>query len=83
VHELHVLGQRFAERLGHRLGTTVGHQSATDLRLDLLLELLDPVLVLVVLEPFLQGVSSPPTSWRVASINLSSMLSRSRFRSVR
>ena len=54
VHEVDVLGQRLAQRLGHGLDAPVGHQPAADLGLDLLLELVDPVLVLVVLEALLE-----------------------------
>ena len=36
VHEVDVLGQRLAQRLGHGLDATVGHQPSTDLGLDLL-----------------------------------------------
>ena len=54
VHEVDVLGQRLAQRLGHGLDAAVGHQPAADLGLDLLLELLDAALVLVVLEPLLE-----------------------------
>ena len=54
VHEVHVLGQRLAQRLGHGLHAPVGHQAPADLGLDLLLELLDARLVLVALEALLQ-----------------------------
>ena len=54
VHEVDVLGQRLAQRLGHRLDTTVRDQTTTDLGLDLLLEVLDPVLVLVALQTLLE-----------------------------
>jgi hypothetical protein len=54
VHEVDVLGQRLAQRLGHRLDAPVGHEPAADLGLDLLLELLDAGLELVVLESLLQ-----------------------------
>ena len=54
VHELDVLGQRLAQRLRHRLGTAVGDEAAADLRLDLAFELVDAILELLALEPFLE-----------------------------
>ncbi len=54
MHELDVFGQRLAQRLGHGLGTPIGDEPATDLGLDLFLELLDPFVVLVVLEALLE-----------------------------
>ena len=54
MHEVDVFGQRLAQRLGHRLDATVGHEPTTDLRLDLLAELIDADLVLVALEPLLE-----------------------------
>jgi hypothetical protein len=50
VHEVDVLGQRFAQGLGHRLHAAIGHESATDLRLDLLAHPIDSVLVFVALQ---------------------------------
>jgi hypothetical protein len=41
VHEVDVLGQRLAQRLGHGLDAPVGDQAAADLGLDLLLQLVD------------------------------------------
>src|SRR5262245_57097226 len=54
MHELDVLGQRLAQRLRHRLGTAVGDEATPDLGLDLGLELVDAVLELLALEPFLE-----------------------------
>jgi hypothetical protein len=54
VHEVDVLGQRLAQRLGHGLDAPVGHQAAADLGLDLLLQLVDAGLVLVALEALLE-----------------------------
>ena len=54
VHEVHVLGERLAQRAGHGLHAAVGHQPPPDLGLDLLAELVDAGLVLVPLQPLLQ-----------------------------
>jgi hypothetical protein len=83
VHEVDVLGQRLAQRLGHRLDAAVGHEPAADLGLDLLLQLLDAVLVLVALEPLLERVSSSGGLLAGCLHQRSSIPSRSRFRSVR
>ena len=48
VHEVDVFGQGLAQRARHGFGAAVGHEPATDLRLDLLTQLLDARLVLVV-----------------------------------
>ena len=54
MHEVDIFGQRLAERLGHRFDTTVGDEPPTDLRLDLLLQLVGARLVLVTGETLLE-----------------------------
>ena len=83
VHEVDVLGQRLAQRLGHGLDAAVGHQATADLRLDLLLELIDAVLVLVVLEAVLERRERLGGGLAGLRTRRSSTASRSRFRSVR
>ena len=55
VHELDLLGQGLAQRLGHGLGAAVGDEAAADLRLHLLAQAVDAGLVLVAHQPLLEG----------------------------
>ena len=55
VHDVDVLGQRLAQRLGQGLAPPVGHQPAPDLVLDLGPELVDAGLELVPQQSLLQG----------------------------
>ena len=54
MHELDVLGQRLAQRLGHRFRAAVGDEATPDLGFDLGFQLIDAVLVLLALEPLLE-----------------------------
>ena len=59
MHEVDVLGQRFAQGTGERLDAAVGDEAAPDLRLDLPAQLVDPRLVLVLQEALLERRQSP------------------------
>ena len=58
VHDVDVLGQRLAQRLGQGLAPPVGHQPSPDLVLDLALEAVHPGLELVAEQALLQGGES-------------------------
>ena len=55
MHEVHVLGQGLAQRTGHRFNPTVRHEPSSDLSLDLLLQPIDPRLILVPGKTILEG----------------------------
>ncbi len=55
MHEVDVLGERLADATGERVGAPVRDEPAPDLGLDLLFQLLDPGVVLVLEQAFLEG----------------------------
>jgi hypothetical protein len=54
VHDVEVLGERLADRLGQGLGAPVFHEAAADLVLDRLAHLVDPAPVLVTEQPLVE-----------------------------
>ncbi len=84
VHEVDVFGQRLAQRARHRLDAAVGDEPAADLRLDQLLQHLEPASNSSLREPLVERRPrrSRPRS-RACPISRAARSSRSSCRSVR